>query len=178
MTKTATNKRGKKYKEDDVCYQCRGLKNGEACQDSSGQAVNACDVEKKDGPFYCPDCLSGAAVHKCAEKADYFSHSAKLTTIVGSRETELHKECKDKIREALTEAYPDGEWVSENSVAINSEQGYSHIRRPDISGNLYSNKIALEIQNSTYTIDKIVRRIADYSAQGYAIIWIIPLKKN
>ena len=62
--------------------------------------VHASEVTKKDGPFYCPDTYEELIVRKCIEKTDHFAYKARMSP-VASKESGLHKDCKDELLEAL-----------------------------------------------------------------------------
>jgi len=78
----------------------------------NNQFVHASTTNKSEGPFYCPDTFEELIVRKCIEKTDHFAYKARLSP-VGSKESDLHKNCKDEILKILQEKLPDGKWAKE-----------------------------------------------------------------
>lgn len=153
---------------------CSGLTGGSARNLYTHQIFDAETSTKADGPFYFAACRSDAVLHKCTEKIDHFAHIARLSPVLGLRETELHRRCKQEICTALAERHPDGKWAVERSIPAKVDQDIPELR-PDISGRIFDQRVAIEIQASALTPTKIVKRSLAYSKRGIALLWIVPL---
>lgn len=144
---------------------------------ATNKPIHANDATKKDGPFYCPDSFEELIVRKCVDKRDHFAFKGKLSPIYKSHETKLHDKCKEEICTILQNEFPYGNWAVERLIPENKEKGLNKLT-PDISGRINNKPIAIEIQNSTLTLDKILKRVDGYSKRGVSILWIVPLKEE
>lgn len=158
--------------------RCLGLIEQLALREADNAEVHATHVRKSDGPFYCPECLSEAVVRKCTEKKDHFAHKARHSPIAkGDMRMSLHNKCRDELCAMLTEKYPDGKWKAERPIPANEEKGYKEVV-PDISGRIGETPIAIEVQLSPYTINRIATKTKQYHERGVAVLWIVPLTKE
>jgi competence protein CoiA len=165
------------YLKDSNSARCSGLIGGYAICEKTGKTVSCYRVTKKDGPFYCPQCYSTAIIRKCSEKEDHFAHKPKLSPVLTVKDQSLHTECKNSICKYLSEQYPDGKWEVERPIYGNPEKGTKTII-PDISGRIEKIPVAIEVQKSTYTIDKIKDKTEQYYKRGVYVLWIIPLRED
>jgi competence protein CoiA len=163
---------------DIAVSRCEGLRGQTALRCSDYKIVHADGITKKDGPFFCPECLSDAVIRKCTEKVNHFAHKARQSPIISAKETKLHNQCRDEIFQAFKTAYPDGNWATERTIEANFKGKKNRERVPDISGKVGGNGIAIEIQKSAYTIQKIYDKTVDYKLLNIFVIWIIPLSKE
>jgi competence protein CoiA len=155
-------------------FGCFGLIHGCAKNIYSRNDFYASSATKADGPFYCPTCNSDAIIRKCSERIDHFAHSARLTPAISAHESELHLQCKNEICEQLSHKFPDGKWAIERTIPENKSKGIPELR-PDISGRINGEPVAIEIQVSALGITKILKRCSAYSKRGIALLWIVPL---
>lgn len=155
---------------------CFGLIHGRAKHLYTRQWFNASECEKKDGPFYCPECISDAIVRKCKKKRHHFAHKARLTPVIGPNEGDLHKQCKIELVRLLKERFPSGNWQTERSIP-ESEAKQTPELRPDVSGRIEGIPIAIEIQASTLTVAKIISRATNYTRRGISLLWLVPLRE-
>lgn len=155
---------------------CFGLIHGKARHLYTHQWFNASECEKKDGPFYCPECVSDAIVRKCKKKRHHFAHRARLTPVIGPNEGDLHKACKKELLDLLVQRFPFGNWEAERRIPEN-ERKQTPALRPDISGRISGVPIAIEVQASTLTVTKIVSRAKHYSKWGISLLWLVPLSE-
>lgn len=162
------------YKRDSHEARCNGLRNRKACLIENHKYVFADNVEKQDGPFYCPECYSEAIVRKCIEKDDHFAHKAKLSPVATSKDQKLHNLCRDSICSYLKEKFPDGKWEIERPIKANETKGTKE-RIPDISGRIGITPIAIEVQKTAYTINRIAEKTEDYNKLGISVLWVVPL---
>lgn len=166
--------------DKDVLYReaeevgCFGLVGGWARNLYTHCECHASSCSKSDGPFYCPVCHSDAVVRKCAQKRDHFAHVARLTPVIGPKETELHKACKKEICTLLQNRHPSGNWETEREIRENKDKGISRLV-PDISGRINGKPVVIEVQASALTIRRIVKRSRGYVQRGIAILWVVPL---
>lgn len=166
---------------DSLDARCSGLKSGMAVQASKSTEVPAERVDKNDGPFYCPKCLSEAIVRKCSDKIDHFAHVARVSPIVTKKNQQLHNQCRDEIYEFLKSNFPNGNWDIERPIPIKLSKDWNKVIIPDISGRLgdkSSRPIAIEIQKTPYTIKRIHDKTVEYTKRGVYVLWIVPLAKE
>ena len=139
--------------------------------------VYARNTTKKEGPFYCPDTYEEVIIRKCIEKQDHFAYKARQSPI-GSKESDLHKNCKNEICSALQKKFPEGHWETEReNFNANPEKNWEKVR-PDISGRIGKKGIIIEVQASTLSIKKIIHRTEQYTKRGGYILWIVPLEEE
>lgn len=163
---------------DDVRFsRCSGLAKRTANRKSDNKRVNASSVSKKDGPFFCPSCLSEAVVRKCVEKVDHFAHNARHSPIIKRRDQVLHNKCRDEICGYLKIMFPEGKWESERPIPADTKKDLKGLI-PDISGRIDNIPIAIEVQASAYTIDRLSTKAAEYNRRGIAVLWIVPLTED
>lgn len=156
---------------------CEGLFERVAIKVNGHKKIYADDANKKDGPFYCEECLSDVIVRKCNEKKDHFAHKGRLSNLFSNSETQLHKDCKSEILFDLQKAFPDGKWATERPIPENKNMGHLNLV-PDISGRINNQPIVIEVQRSYLNIKTIIKRTQEYTKRGVAILWIIPLKED
>ncbi len=148
-----------------------------AKQVKNNNLVYASEVTKVDGAFYCPETFEELIVRKCIEKRDHFAYKARLSP-VGSKESDLHKNCKDELLEILIKNYPNGNWKKErDDFKADKVKGYKQVR-PDLSGRINRKGLIIEIQASTISINKILERTEQYTKRGAYILWVIPLEED
>lgn len=175
--KNTNDKQTRKNYEDQYIARCNGLIQKMARKTTDNNIVYAHKVTKNDGPFYCPSCLSEAIVRKCTEKDDHFAHHARQSPILKIKDRALHTQCQNEILKFLQSAFPEGKWEKERPILENPQKGYKKII-PDISGRLGNTPVGIEIQLSSYTIDKIYDKLIEYNKRGLYALYIIPLHKE
>lgn len=157
-----------------ISSSCHGVADGYAICERTNKKAYANKVTKADGPFYCPDCLSEVIVRKCTDKDDHFAHKFRQSPAHGPKSQKLHTKCKEAICKVMQDAYPDGKWQTERPIDANHRRGTPKIV-PDISGRVNNKPVAIEVQLSPYTIDKIREKTENYARLGIAVLWIVPL---
>jgi competence protein CoiA len=139
--------------------------------------VHANTTTKKDGPFYCPETYEELIVRKCIEKRDHFAYKARQSP-VGSKESDLHINCKKEICTILQNRFPEGKWEEERKTFNkDDEKGFNKVE-PDISGRIGNKGVIIEVQASVLSIKKIIHRTDQYSMRGGYILWIVPLEEE
>lgn len=167
-----------RIKKDSFTSRCFGLVNRSARSKVNNLVVFATQVKKENGPFFCPECLSEAIVRHCVEKKDHFAHKSRQSPILLNKDQKLHNQCRDEIFNELKEKYPDGNWQTERPIPANFKNKGNKERIPDISGKINGKGIAIEVQVSSYTINRIYEKTVDYTKLGIAVLWLIPLKEE
>lgn len=174
-------KTNKKILNDIISSRCCGLSGGSALKKSNNERVLAVNVYKENGPFYCSVCLSEAIVRKCSNKIHHFAHKARLSPFITAKDRELHEKCKNEICKYLNLNFPNGNWKVERPIPANPQNNWNKEIIPDISGR-YGGKndipVAIEIQKTPYTIDKIFNKTVEYKKRGIYVVWIVPLSKD
>lgn len=156
---------------------CGGLIGGWATQRETGKRVNADQVRKVNGPFYCGECF-GDVVHRyCHEIRHHFAHTARLSPVVSAKESILHKECKNAIYEDLRAKFPESKWVCDNVTIPPIRERKLCALRPDIGGTIDGKRLAIEVQASALTIPRILKRSLAYAARKISILWVVPLSE-
>jgi competence protein CoiA len=153
---------------------CTGLLDGVACNLYTHKEHAASLSVKANGPFYCKQCNSDAVLHKCIEKIDHFAHFARLSPVLGPQETALHRKCKEEICHALAMRHPNGKWEVERPIRANAVGKIPELR-PDISGRIGWDRVAIEVQVSALSLNTIASRSTAYSKRGIALLWVVPL---
>ena len=162
---------------DTLEARCNGLKSGYAICERTGKKAYSAYVTKKDGPFYCPKCSSTAIVRKCSEKEDHFAHKPRLSPVLTQKDQSMHTECKNALCNYLSKQYPNGNWAVERAINESKRFGTKKIV-PDISGRINGIPIAIEVQRSAYTLNKIKEKTEIYNKRGVYVLWIIPLREE
>lgn len=144
---------------------------------SDNRTVFASEVTKEDGPFYCPETFEELIVRKCVEKIDHFAYKAR-TSPIATKESQLHKACKNELIEILTKEYPNGKWELERQTFLEDrEKEYKRVI-PDLSGRIGDKGVIIEIQKSTLSLKNIRHRTEQYTKRGAYILWIVPLMEE
>ncbi|AOR29315.1 competence protein CoiA [Formosa sp. Hel1_33_131] len=144
---------------------------------ATNKPIHANEAKKSDGPFYCPDTFEELIVRKCVDKRDHFAYKGRLSSVYGGGESKLHFECKTEICEELKKEFPDGNWKVERLIPENKEKDIKKLT-PDISGRINGKPIVIEVQASSLTLPKILKRVNGYYARKVSILWIVPLKED
>ena len=156
---------------------CLGLVGGIARNPQTSRDFPAATCTSADGPFICRECFSDAVVRKCTEKRDHFAHIARLSPVAGAGESARHARCKNEILAAMQSTYPHGNWAVEREIPANAKLG-TPLLVPDVSGRVGETRVAVEVQASTLTLPKLVRRSQDYSKRRIALVWVVPLTRE
>lgn len=156
---------------------CDGLVGGLAVQKSTGQKVSAEQVRKPHGPFYCAACYSEAIHRHCSVIKDHFAHHARTSNLASPGESSLHFECKTTLHKALQQSFPQREWKCDEVVIKANQKKKLCALKPDIGGRIDGEPVALEIQSSTLTLPRLLKRSLSYSGRKIAVLWIVPLKE-
>lgn len=134
-----------------------------AIRQVDGQKVGAWEVEKREAPFVCPCCSEVVTLRRGGIKAPHFAHQPPVTCEYGAGESEEHRRCKMAIYEALV-AHP-----SVTKCEVERDLGAV---RPDVSAYINRVPVAVEVQASRLTLERIARRTAEYARRGICVLWL------
>lgn len=181
MNKDINDRLEEEIKDDKIhdskISRCNGLLERFALKKDNNKKVLAQSVTKIDGPFYCYKCLSEVVVRKCTEKVDHFAHYARQSPILTAKNRELHDNCRDILLSHLQDSFPSGNWETERLIQGNKQKGTKDVV-PDISGRIDGIPIAIEIQRSPYTINRIFDKMVEYHKRKVAVLYIVPLREE
>lgn len=120
-------------------------------------------IETKDrGPWICPECRS-EVIHKSGRiRVPHFAHRPPVTCAYGLGESDAHRRCKMAIYEAMLE----DPRVTE--CAIERDLGSV---RPDVSAYVDGKPLAIEVQASCLSMDRIIARTTEYMTKRVPVLW-------
>jgi competence protein CoiA len=130
-----------------------------------GHRKAAFESEKKNAPFYCPECRGQVILKKGRIKEHHYAHKPPFSCDYGSGETELHRKAKRELYFALSECPECSKCELERRL-----DGVC----PDVSLYVREHRVAIELQRSDVTVDEIARRNLQYMRLGCFVLWIKP----
>jgi competence protein CoiA len=140
-----------------------------AIRQLDGLKVGAWEAEKEDRPFVCPCCREVVTLRRGGIIAPHFAHKPPVVCEYGTGESEEHRQCKIAIYEALSADPRVRKCEMERDlVAI----------RPDVSAYVNNVPVAIEVQASNLTLEKIARRTAEYARRGIYVLWLPVYKES
>jgi competence protein CoiA len=129
-----------------------------------GEDVLADEVELEDGPFYCPACQEQLVLKQGRKVVAHFAHRPSTNCeYTGEGESEEHRLAKRELREAL---------LGVPGVTDVRLERYLREVRPDVSFLLNGQLVALEIQLSQLSLEKIAERTKAYTRKNIAVLWM------
>lgn len=135
---------------------------------AKGTTAYAPEVEKGDGPFTCPGCGAAVVLKKGEINIHHFAHRPDSTCDLRGESVE-HMTAKWQIYQALKYHPQVGRVEVEHTLRPGT--------RADVMFRKGSRVVTVEIQKSRLDVETINRRMAHYTAQGIAVLWLIfPLK--
>lgn len=140
-----------------------------ATRELDGLKVGAWEADKGDGPFRCPCCSEVVTLRRGAVIAPHFAHKPPVVCEYGTGESEEHRRCKIAIYEALA-AHP--------SVRKCEMERDLRAVRPDVSAYINNVPVAIEVQASSLTLDKIRHRTVEYARLGIYVLWLPVYKES
>ena len=126
--------------------------------------VHAWEEAKTSAPWVCPECSGGLILKKGPIKVDHFAHKTSAICAYGEAESEEHYRCKISIYTELRN-HPG---VSFCAV----EHTKFKIVRPDVFVVFNNEQIAIEVQRSNLSEEKIEARTAAYASLGVSVLWV------
>lgn len=139
-----------------------------AIREFDGRKVGAWEVERSARPFRCPCCSEVVTLRRGGIKAPHFAHQPPVVCEYGTGESEEHRRCKISIYEALL-AHP-------RVAKCEMERDLGAVR-PDVSAYIDNVPVAIEVQASNLTLQKIRRRTEEYARRGIYVLWL-PIYKE
>jgi len=125
----------------------------------------AFEAQKNEKPFYCPACSEEVILKKGNIREHHFSHFPETKCKYGKGESQIHYKVKREIYLALKN--------HANCSKCELERPLKGVR-PDVSLVINNHYVAIEVQNSSISIDEINRRFRQYRNLGINLIWIFP----
>lgn len=132
------------------------------------EEVIAWEVEKKDGPFICPECSESVYVKKGEIVTHHFAHFKDEGCPMSQGETESHMRIKKEI---YTNLLRHPTVVSELRLEYKTGRN-----RADIYGIINGRKIAIEVQCSSLTDAEFQERMTNYSGLSIFSLWLTEFK--
>jgi len=125
--------------------------------------VVAAEEERNDGPWVCPSCSAQVALKKGSIKIHHFAHYPPVSCEYGVGESEEHRRCKTAIFEAIRSETNTSMWELERDLGS---------VRPDVSGYIGHTPVAIEVQVSSLSLERIAHRTREYADKGISVLWI------
>jgi competence protein CoiA len=131
---------------------------------SDGQTVTAYFERKANGPFACLQCNDEVILKTGRNRINHFAHANPIACKFAQGESDVHRQCKTEIFDALQNA------PGVRDVALERPLGEN---RPDVSAVINGVPVAIEVQISSLSIETIMRRTIDYFRKGIAVLWLL-----
>lgn len=139
-----------------------------AIRQLDGRKIGAWEAERDERPFLCPCCSEVVTLRRGGIIAPHFAHKPPVVCEYGTGESEEHRRCKISIYEALI-AHPRVE-------KCEMERDLGAVR-PDVSAYINNVPVAIEVQASNLSLQKIHRRTAEYARRSIYVLWL-PIYKE
>ena len=130
---------------------------------SDGVKVHARLADKAAGPFTCFCCRSQVTLRRGAAKAAHFAHRPPVTCEYGRGESDEHRRAKGEIFEHLSRL--------PHVTKLELERDLREVR-PDVSCYIGGVPVAVEVQASSLSVERIASRTAEYARKGVYVLWL------
>lgn len=130
--------------------------------DSNQNRIWAREIDREDGPFFCPICNEPLRLHKGNLRVHHFAHLPNATCTYGAGESEAHRRAKESIYLAF----------QQNGTISILEAPLGDLR-PDIMAIINNEIVGIEVQASSISLEEITRRTIAYSQRAVAVVWLI-----
>lgn len=134
-----------------------------AIRQLDGRKVGAWEAERDERPFICPCCSEVVTLRRGGIIAPHFAHKPPVTCEYGTGESEEHRRCKISIYEALLKHPQVRKCEMERDLGA---------VRPDVSAYINDVPVAIEVQASNLTLEKIARRTEEYARRSIYVLWL------
>lgn len=131
---------------------------------ADGQLVEAYFESKSNGPFFCPTCNDEVILRSGKNRVAHFVHAYPLACHFAEGESDEHRACKQQIFDRLR--------MSTLVSKLALERSLDEVR-PDISGYIHGARVAIEVQLSSLSVEKIKERTAVYTRKGIHVLWLL-----
>lgn len=130
--------------------------------------IMAADADRQwDAPFSCPACGSPVILKQGRIITPHFAHKPPVTCEYGLGESEQHRIIKTEIFNALRD---------HGKAAVELEKRLGPAITDIYFETKSGQKIAVEVQISKLTMDKIIARTMTYHQLGVYVLWLVPWK--
>jgi competence protein CoiA len=134
-----------------------------AIRERDGQKLGAWEAARDDRPFICFCCQRVVALRKGQINAPHFAHLPPVVCEYGTGESEAHRRCKIAIYESLSRDARVRKCELERDLGT---------VRPDVSAYINDVPMAIEVQLSTLSVEKIAYRTNEYRRKGIYVLWL------
>jgi competence protein CoiA len=130
---------------------------------ADGTGVVAASEDRLYGPWTCPQCHAPVFIKKGEINVHHFAHAPPVSCEYGAGESDEHRRCKTVICKWLQQ-FPGAEnWELERNLGA---------VRPDVSGRIGGQRLAIEVQASSLGLDRIAARTRAYAAMDIPVLWL------
>jgi competence protein CoiA len=134
-----------------------------AKRQSDDLKITAWEAERDQRPFLCHCCNQVVTLRKGGIRAPHFAHQPPVTCEYGTGESEEHRRAKLTIYEGLR--------ISNSVTKCEIERNLGTVR-PDISAYINNVPVAIEVQLSSLSLERIEYRTAEYARRGIYVLWL------
>jgi len=134
-----------------------------ATRQANGRKLAAWEADKDEKPFLCQCCGRIVTLRRGGIRAAHFAHQPPVTCEYGTGESEEHRLCKIAIYESLR--------ADPRVTKCEIERNLGTVR-PDVSAYIDSVPVAIEVQLSSLSLERIMYRTAEYARRGIYVLWL------
>ena len=128
-----------------------------------GVKVHARLADRAAAPFTCFWCRAQVTLRRGAAKAAHFAHRPPVLCEYGAGESDAHRRAKEEIFSYLSR--------SPSVEKLELERDLGEVR-PDVSCYIGGVPVAIEVQASSLSVERIARRTAAYARTGGYVLWL------
>lgn len=129
-----------------------------------GAIVQAYFETSAKGPFRCLDCNEAVLLKSGRSRVNHFAHTNPLACKFATGESDIHRQCKMEIFEALRRT----PGVSRAAL----ERPFGNFR-PDVFAHIHGIPVAIEVQVSALSLETIEQRTIEYFRNGISVLWLL-----
>src|SRR5215204_108640 len=129
----------------------------------AGEKVHARLADRDSSPFTCFCCRSQVTLRRGQAKAAHFAHRPPVTCEYGQGESDEHRRAKEEIYEHLSRL--------PHVTKLELERDLGEVR-PDVSCYIGGVPVAVEVQASSLSVERIAQRTAEYARKGVYVLWL------
>ena len=134
-----------------------------AQSERSGRKVQAWEARRGDQPFYCFCCRREVTLRRGSTRVAHFAHKPPILCEYGEGESATHRWCKQQIYTRLSESPCVEKCELERDLGT---------VRPDVSAYIGGVPVAIEVQLSNLSIERLAHRTSEYSRKGIYVLWL------
>lgn len=127
-----------------------------------------------DHSFTCPECSNPVSLFRGAINIPHFRHQREHGCTFGVGESEVHRQAKLQIKDALSAHPCILKCEIEKQIG---KAGEEFQVRPDVRAVIAKGKrriyAAIEIQQSAISINELIRRTSAYKDRKVAVLWLL-----